>query len=78
MGEKEFEFEGLASPSEVAETLGRIADGLRSRALHFSLGEDEITVYPGGDMSFEIEAKEKKGKAKVKIAIAWRHAEHQQ
>lgn len=76
MGEvDEFEFEGMASPSEVAETLTRIAEGLRSRALSVSMGADEITVYPDGDLSLEIAAKEKKGKAKIEIAISWRHLE---
>jgi amphi-Trp domain-containing protein len=74
MGEsREFEFEGAASPSEAADTLSRIADGIRSRALSLSRGEEEITVYPDGDLSLEIEASEKKGKAKIEIAIAWKH-----
>jgi amphi-Trp domain-containing protein len=75
MGNKqEFEFDGAASPSEAADTLTRIADGIRARALSLSMGEDEITVYPDGDLSLEIEAKEKKGKAKIEILIAWKHA----
>jgi len=74
MGERrEFEFEGAASPSEAADALSRIAEGIRSRALSLSMGDDEITVYPDGDLSLEIEASEKKGKAKIEIAIAWRH-----
>ena len=71
---KEFEFEGAASPSEAADTLSRIAEGIRSRALSLSLGDEEITIYPDGDLSLEIEASEKKGKAKIEIAIAWRHS----
>jgi amphi-Trp domain-containing protein len=75
MGDRsEFEFEGAASPSEAADTLSRIAEGIRARALSLSMGDDEITVYPDGDLSLEIEAKEKKGKAKIEIAIAWKHA----
>jgi amphi-Trp domain-containing protein len=75
MGESSsFEFEGGASPSEAADTLIRIADGIRARALSLSLGEEQITVFPDGDLSLEIEAKEKKGKAKIEIAIAWRQA----
>jgi amphi-Trp domain-containing protein len=67
-----FEFEGAAPPSEAADTLIRIAEGIRSRALSLSMGDDEITVFPEGDLSLEIEAKEKKGKAKIEIAIAWK------
>jgi amphi-Trp domain-containing protein len=74
MGDKrEFEFEGAASPAEAADTLSRIAEGIRSRALSLSMGEEEITVFPEGDLSLEIEASEKKGKAKIAIAIAWKH-----
>jgi hypothetical protein len=42
---RELEFEGAASPAEVADTLCRIADGIRQRALSVSLGEEEITVF---------------------------------
>jgi amphi-Trp domain-containing protein len=69
---RELEFEGAASPAEVADTLCRIADGTRHRALSVSLGEDEITVYPDGDLALEIEATEKKSKARIEIAITWR------
>ncbi len=75
MGDKqEFEFEGSASPAEAADALNRIAEGIRARSLSLSMGEDEITVFPAGDLSMEIEASEKKGKAKIEIAIAWKHA----
>ncbi len=74
MGERgDLEFEGAASPAEVADTLCRIADGIRARALSVSLGEDEITVYPHGDLALQLEAIEKKSKAKIEIVIAWRH-----
>ena len=73
MERKELEFEGAASPGEVADILCRLADGIRARALSVSLGDDEVTLYPDGDLSLEIEAVEKKSKAKIEIAIAWRH-----
>lgn len=69
---REFEFEGAASPSEAADTLTRIAEGIRARGLSLSMGDERITVFPDGDLSLEIEASEKKGKAKIEIAIAWR------
>jgi len=76
MGERrDFEFEGAASPVEVADALARIAEGIRSRGLSVSLGHEEIVVYPDGDLSLEIDATEKKGKVKIQIAIAWRNAE---
>jgi len=69
---REFEYEGVASPAEVAEALNRIADGIRARSLSLSLGEEGIEVFPDGDLAMEIEASEKKGKAKIEIAIAWK------
>jgi amphi-Trp domain-containing protein len=68
----EFEFEGVSTASEAADALNRIADGIRARSLTLSMGDESIAVYPDGDLSMEIEASEKKGKAKIEIAIAWR------
>ena len=74
MGEsREFEFKGAASLAEAADTLSRIAEGIRARALSLSMGDEQITVHPEGDLSLEIQAIEKKGKAKIEIGIAWRH-----
>lgn len=70
---REFEFEGFATPSEAADALNRIAEGIRARSLSLSMGDDAISVFPAGDLSLEIEASEKKGKAKIEIAIAWKH-----
>jgi amphi-Trp domain-containing protein len=70
---REFEFEGAATPSEAADALNRIAEGIRARSLSLSMGEEAITVFPDGELSLEIEASEKKGKAKIEIAIAWKH-----
>jgi amphi-Trp domain-containing protein len=71
---REFEFEGDASPAEAADALNRIADGIRARALSLSLGDEEITVFPDGDLALEIEASEKRRKAKIEIAITWKRS----
>ena len=74
MGERStFEFEGAATPGEAADVLNRIAEGLRAGSLSLSMGEDSIAVFPDGDLSMEIEASEKQGKAKIEIAVAWKH-----
>jgi amphi-Trp domain-containing protein len=73
MGDKKgFEFEGSATPAEAAEFLTRIAEGIRARALSLSMGDEEVTVFPDGDLSLEIEAREKRNKARIEVAIAWK------
>lgn len=75
MGDRsEFEFEGAATPSEAADALNRIAEGIRARSLTLAMGDEEIAVFPEGDLSLAIEAVEKKDKAKIEIAIAWKRA----
>jgi amphi-Trp domain-containing protein len=74
MGERnEFQFEGMATPSEAADALQRIAEGIRARALSLTMGGEQVTIFPDGDLSLEIEAVEKKDKTKIEIAIAWKH-----
>ena len=68
-----FEFEGAATPTEAADVLNRIADGLRAGSLSLSMGDESIAVFPDGDLALEIEASEKQGKAKIEIAVAWKH-----
>lgn len=70
---KDFEFDGLATPTEAAEILGRIADGIRARSLSLAMGDEGIAVFPDGDLSLEIEASERRDKAKIEIAVAWKH-----
>ena len=70
-----FEFEGGASAAEAADMLKRIADGLRSGNLSLSLGGEAVTVLPQGDLALDIEATEKKEKAKIEITVAWSAAE---
>jgi amphi-Trp domain-containing protein len=68
-----FEFEGAATPTEAADVLNRIADGIRAGSLSLSMGDDAIAVFPEGDLAMEIEASEKQGKAKIEITVVWKH-----
>ena len=72
---REFEFEAMATPTEIAELLGHIADGFRSKVLHVARGADEVTVHPHGDISMEIAARDRKGKTRLEIVLAWRPTE---
>jgi amphi-Trp domain-containing protein len=66
-----FEFEGGASAAETADILKQIAEGLRSGNLSLSLGGEAVTVFPQGDLALDIDASEKKDKAKIAITVAW-------
>ena len=51
---REFDFEGVASASEAAEVLHRLAQGIRARSPSLSLGDEEIGVFPDGELSLEV------------------------
>lgn len=75
MGDRKgFEFEGAATPGEAAEVLTRIAEGIRARALSLAIGDEALTVFPDGDLSLEIEAREKNDKVRIEVVIGWRRA----
>jgi amphi-Trp domain-containing protein len=69
---RELEFCGPATPAEAADALARLSEGIRAGGLSVSLGEDEITMLPAGDLSVEIDASERKGQGKLEIVITWR------
>lgn len=69
----EFEFEGTATPADAAAALSRLAEGIRTGALRVGSGDRAITVFPEAHLALEIEARERKGKARIEIAIAWKH-----
>ena len=72
--DQEFEFEGVATPSEAADTLARIAEGIRARSLSLTAGDEEITVFPGGHLTVQIGAKRTEAKGTIGTGVAWKHA----
>jgi amphi-Trp domain-containing protein len=73
MGEsQEFVFEGVASRAEAADVLRRVADGLRAGSLSLSMGGESIGVSPEGELTMDIEARQKRTKATIEISIAWK------
>jgi amphi-Trp domain-containing protein len=67
----ELEFCGPATPVEAAEALARLAEGIRAGGLSVSLGEDEVSVLPAGDLSLEIDASERRGKGELEVVVTW-------
>jgi amphi-Trp domain-containing protein len=70
-----FEFEGMATPSEAADVLRRIADGIRRGNFSLSMGGEPVAVFPEGELGLDIEASEKKDKSRIEIAVAWTRTE---
>jgi len=68
-----FEFEGVATPSEAADTLARIAEGIRARSLSLTAGDEEITVFPDGHLMVHIGAKRTEAKGTIGTGVAWKH-----
>jgi amphi-Trp domain-containing protein len=67
----ELAFEGRLSPAEVADTLTRLAAGMRAGAFTVSLGPHEVTVAPGGGLHLRIDVVEKRVKTRIEITLAW-------
>ena len=65
-----FEFEGVATPSEAADTLARIAEGIRARSLSLTAGDEEITIFPDGHLMVQIGAKRTKANGTIDIGVA--------
>ena len=71
--DQEFECEGVATPSEAADSLARIAEGMRARTLSLTAGDEEITIFPDGHVMVQIGAKRTQAKGTIDIGVAWRH-----
>jgi amphi-Trp domain-containing protein len=71
---REFAFDGAVTGDELADMMGRLAAGIRAGGLSISMGDEELTVFPRGDLELEVAARTKKDKHRLAIAIGWRQA----
>jgi amphi-Trp domain-containing protein len=71
--DQEFEFEGVATPSEAADTLARIAEGIRARSLSLTAGDEEMAIVPDGHLMVQIGAMRTKANGTTDSGVAWRH-----
>jgi amphi-Trp domain-containing protein len=71
--DKEFEFEGHTTPSEAADTLAQIAEGVRTGSVSLAVGRNEITIFPDGHLAVRIRARKKKSRTAIDIDLAWMH-----
>ena len=66
-------FRGRARRDAAAFYLSELAKGVLSGEVSVGSGEQHTALATSEFVLLEIEASEKKGKAKIEIAIAWRH-----
>jgi amphi-Trp domain-containing protein len=71
---RQFFFDGPYTRDELVDAMLRIAAGIRAGGLSLSMGKDEVTVFPCGELELEVAARTKKDKSRIDIAIAWRSA----
>jgi amphi-Trp domain-containing protein len=71
---REFAFDGPYTREELAEVMLRLAAGIRAGGVSLSMGEDEVIMFPRGELELEVAARTKKDKSRLGIAIAWRQA----
>jgi amphi-Trp domain-containing protein len=69
---REFAFDGTYTRDELADVVLRLAAGIRAGGVSLSMGEDEVIMFPRGELELEVAARTKKGKSRLDIAIAWR------
>jgi amphi-Trp domain-containing protein len=72
-----FEFTATLEPSQAADYLSRIADGLRRGVIGLSSDGRTIRLEPGGMVSVEIvaESKPEKAKGSLGLEISWKARE---
>jgi amphi-Trp domain-containing protein len=71
---REFAFDGAVTGDELADMMVRLAAGIRAGGLSISMGDEELTVFPRGDLELAVAARSKKDKHRLGIAIGWRQA----
>ncbi len=71
MSEKNFDFESLGDPADVAASLRRIAEGMEKGRLILEGEEGELLLQPGSLIKVAIKAKHAPDKGKVKIKLSW-------
>lgn len=72
MSGRDMDKEYSLSPERAAAMLEDIAMGLRNGEVVFDDGENSLVFKAGSSLDMEIEAKEKRGKSRIKIEMFWR------
>jgi len=72
MKKKKFEMEELMTKEKVADFLRKVAEGIEAGCIELQDDEETLTLSPPDIIAVEIDAKQKKDKAKFSMEISWR------
>lgn len=71
MSKSSISLKGTTDPAALAQMLEDLARGIRAGTVCLRKGGEFVTLKPGGNLQFEIEAAEKKGKQKLEVSVKW-------
>lgn len=71
MSKKDFQFDALLEPNEVAEYLRSIAAGLENGHLRIEAGEDAFELGVPGSVEFRLTAKFRRGEQRVRAQFVF-------
>ena len=73
-GEGKFSYEAVQDSQELVAYLRALTDGFEKGTMRFSRKGSELTLSPGGLITFLVEAKGKDGRMKLNLKFTWREA----
>ena len=73
MGEKKREvgYTGTLDREQTLATLRELAASVRAGSVRVEQGEEHITLSPAATVTLSVEAREKKGHRRVRLALRW-------
>jgi amphi-Trp domain-containing protein len=71
VGKKEISYKGRVEPGLVVTYLEELLKGLRAGTLYVQSGDDYVSLKPTKIVDIEVEAVEKKEKAKFTLELSW-------
>lgn len=72
MKPRDFQFEALLTPEEVAEYLRSIAQGLENRQIQITRGTESMELAVPGSVEFRLSGKVREGERRIRVQFTLR------
>ncbi len=69
----DFKYESMQDCESIGNYLSSLCEGFSSKKIVLQSDSEEFTVAPHGLLKFEIKAKKKSDRVKLKLEISWRN-----